>query len=169
MSGKKIVPMSELKRMSAGLRLTDVVTYLNSGNVIFRSAKKPSDIERSLEIEIAKVFAFEVKVIVFSISQIGSILAGCPFDEGKLGKEEKIYITLLAKIPDRDSVSRMNGFTDQSDEWAISGRAVYLLVKKGYAKTLFNNSFIERTLSVVATTRNANTLRKISEIGTFKR
>jgi uncharacterized protein (DUF1697 family) len=165
-SGRKIVPMGELKKLLDGLGLRQVTTLLNSGNVIFRSTPdRASGIERKIETAIVKAFGFEVKVLVFAIAEIESILAACPFDRKATDKDGKIYVTLLSEFTDEKSLSRMKPLPAQTDEFVVSGRAVYLLSRGGYSKTPYNNAFIEKTLGVDATTRNINTIERISEIG----
>ncbi len=165
-SGKRIVPMSRLKRILLDAGFHDVTTFLNSGNVVFRawdadSTRAVALIEEVIEDE----FGFHVKVLVLSIREVRQILGKCPFVEGTSGKSGKVYVTFLSSVPRPAAVAKLRLVSDETDEIAISGKAVYLLARRGYASTTFNNNFIERILQVEATTRNTNTLRKIVELG----
>jgi uncharacterized protein (DUF1697 family) len=57
------------------------------------------------------------------------------------------------------------GVIDPIDEITFAGSEVYLRCRSGYAKTMFSNTFIEKRLGVVATTRNWATVNKLLEIG----
>ncbi len=47
------------------------------------------------------------------------------------------------------------------DEFSISGKEIYLFCPNGYGKTKFNNSFFEKKLNTIATTRNWNTVKNL--------
>ncbi len=165
-SGNRIVPMSELKKIFTVLSFDNVITYLNSGNVIFRSgSSKATQMEQDIERLIQEKFEFRVRVMILKIGEVRKILAANPFDEELLQPHEKIHITLLSEVPKDDFVIKLRSFSDETDECVVSGRAVYLLTRRGYARILYNNNFIEKTLRVDATTRNINTLKRIAEIG----
>ncbi len=165
-SGKKTVPMPELKKLFSDAGYTSISTYINSGNVVFKSEKSdPDAIRQILEERIEAKFGFEVKVIVIELAELVSCLAQCPFKERSLGAGEQIYLTFLSKPPSRQAVGAIENRKGDSDEHVLRGKVVYLLVKNGYSNTSLNNKFLEKKLCVDSTTRNINTLRKISEIG----
>ena len=165
MSGKKTVPMPELKKLFIEAGYAGVYTYINSGNVVFRAAKPdPDAIRKILEERIESRFGFEVKVIVIALAELISYLAECPFDENSLREGEKIYLTFLSKLPSKQSVGAIEIGKGDTDAHVLKGKVVYLLVKNGYSQTNLNNAYLEKKLCVDATTRNINTLRKIAEI-----
>ena len=59
--GNKKVEMSKLKKAFEPMGFSDVSTYINSGNVIFKSGKK--DFSR-IEAGLKKAFGFEIKVVL---------------------------------------------------------------------------------------------------------
>ena len=65
-SGQKKILMAELKVLYESLKFKDVITYIQSGNVLFKSNEKLSDIEFATKIEkaIYKKYGFEVPVII---------------------------------------------------------------------------------------------------------
>ncbi len=164
-SGKKVVPMAELRKLFLEAGYAGVSTYINSGNVVFNSDGEDPDAVRSdIEARLMKKFGFEVKVIVTTLPELRGYLSGCPYDEGLLKDGENIYITILSRRPGREESAGVESVDGKGDEHLLAGKAVYILVKGGYTKTVFSNSFLEKKLGVDATTRNINTLRKIAEI-----
>lgn len=158
--------MAELSKLFLEAGFTDVSTYINSGNVVFSARETDTAlIVSAIEHRLLKKFGFEVKVIVVGLSELRRLVSMCPFDEKKLKDREKIYITLLSEKPEKRDISEIGKVDSREDEYMIAGKAIYLLVKNGYTKTVMNNSFLEKKLRSVATTRNINTLRKIAEIG----
>lgn len=165
-SGKKTVPMNELKRLFVDSGFVNVVTYLNSGNVVFQSDKDTNPRIRGLiEANLERRFGFEIKVIVLGLGELERYISRCPYDEKKLSQGEVIYFTLLSSAPSRKAVNEMKTCPDETDDFVVAVKVVYLVAGHGYSKTRYNNAFFEKAFRVDATTRNINTLRRISEIG----
>ena len=164
--GKNTVEMAALKRLMEKSGLREVVTYLNSGNVVFQAdGMRPSAIREKLEKLIREKFGFPVVTLVLPLPELQKILDACPYAERSLVGDEKIYFTFLTGIPREDAVGKLKSCSDETDECTVAERVVYVLVRRGYVKTTYTNNFIEKTLGVGATTRNYDTVRKIVERG----
>ena len=74
--GRGKVDMRELKRQVESLGCSDVSTYINSGNVIFRDRRAASTLTRLLEAELGR------RVAVRSLAQIQSLCRRIPVDWG---------------------------------------------------------------------------------------
>ena len=165
-SGQKIIKMEELRKVFESLRYSHVVTYVQSGNVVFVSGVSTIDLlRRTIERRLLKVFGFEASVIVKRLPEIGEVVKRNPFKKILLKENEKIYVTFLAEEPSDAAKDNLLKVTDNIDEIRLSGTEVYALCRKGYAKTQFSNTFIEKKFGVVATTRNLATVNKLWELG----
>jgi uncharacterized protein (DUF1697 family) len=80
--GRGKVDMRELKKQFERLGCTDVSTYINSGNVIFRDRRAASTLTRELEALLGH------RVAVRSLAQIQSLCKRIPVD-WRNDKEEK--------------------------------------------------------------------------------
>jgi len=163
-TGHNIVPMAVLRELCTKLGYSDVATYIQSGNIVFKSDQKPASIQKSIKGAIAKKFKFDVEIFVYNIGVLKKIVVHCPYDESKLSENEKIHFTLLSGLPDKRGIEKLKSI-DDADEFTIAGTTMYLLTRNGYGNTRFNNVFVERTLNVRATTRNFNTMKKLIEMG----
>ena len=163
-SGQKIIPMSVLRELCTKLGYSDVTTYIQSGNIVFTSDQKPSSIQKSIKETIAKKFKFDVDIFVYTIGELKKIVVHCPYDESNLSENEKIHFTLFSGLPDKQGIEKLKSIGD-ADEFTIAGRSMYLLTRNGYGNSRFNNVFVEKTLSVRATSRNFNTMKKLIEMG----
>ncbi|NTU72071.1 MAG: DUF1697 domain-containing protein [Coriobacteriia bacterium] len=77
--GNRKVEMKRLKTVCEALGLTDVRTYINSGNVVFRSGSTPpAPLVATLEAAILEEFGFPVKVIVRDAQTICSLVHELP-------------------------------------------------------------------------------------------
>ena len=73
--GKNKVDMKTLKGVFEDAGMTSVTTYINSGNVVFRSsARSRTTLASRLEKAIAERFGFEVKVLVRGLDDVRAIV-----------------------------------------------------------------------------------------------
>jgi uncharacterized protein (DUF1697 family) len=165
-SGQKKILMADLKVLYENLKFKDVRTYIQSGNVIFKSNEPLSDIEfeKKIEDQIFKKYDFHVPVIIRSEDEIRKIIAANPFLKEKNIEQKKLHVTFLSNIPDKENVESIEKMDFSPDKFMISGKEVYLYVPNGYGETKISNTFFEKKLKVKATTRNWNTVNKLSEL-----
>ncbi|HEX9024877.1 MAG TPA: DUF1697 domain-containing protein, partial [Clostridium sp.] len=62
--GKNIIKMNDLKRVFESIGLIEVQTYIQSGNVLFKSSDEKEMLLNKIEREIKNVFGFSVTVIL---------------------------------------------------------------------------------------------------------
>ena len=160
--------MADLKALYESLKFREVTTYIQSGNVIFESDGKLSDLELAKKIEqaIYKKYDFEVPVIIRSAEELENIISINPFLKEKDINTEKLHVTFLSEIPNKTNLKSINQFDFSPDRFIIIGKEVYLYTPGSYGETKLSNRFFENKLKVTATTRNWRTLNKLFEIAT---
>jgi uncharacterized protein (DUF1697 family) len=163
-SGQNKVAMADLRAHLSGAGYQDVITYVQSGNVVLRAPATPeSKLVADLERQIRKGFGLTVTVLVRTADQLRQIRAADPFV--KRGAETRsLYVTVLATKPTAAQVKELASKTVGPDEAIVRGREIYLHCPGGYGRTKLNNSFFERQLGTRATTRNWNTVTKLLEL-----
>jgi uncharacterized protein (DUF1697 family) len=162
-SGQKIIKMAELKVLYESLRLTNVATYIQSGNVVFQSKQNdPVLIGASIEKAIEKSFGFSVTVVLRQPAEFRRVINKCPFRGSAKIDESRIYVTFLKSRPALALVKAMADVAKKSgDTFQISGNEIYLYCPNGYGKTEFSIGFFEKRLKVAATTRNWKTVQTL--------
>ena len=164
-SGQKIIEMEALKKAFESLRYERVTTYIQSGNVVFGAASAAPLLRAQIENKLLKVFRYEVVVIVKTVKEIEEVLRRNPFKKVETGRGEKVYISFLEDKPAKTAAENLAAVKNDVDEIRLSGSEVYILCRKGYGKSLFTNTFIEKKLAVSATTRNWDTVQKLLSLG----
>jgi uncharacterized protein (DUF1697 family) len=159
--GHKKVPMAELKKQYEKLGFKHVKTLLNSGNVVFEGKDQHlSHIPEHLK----KAFGFEIPVITIPFAQIVKILEKDPFRNIAVTSGKRLYVTFL---PDRHHhplaipyASDNQGFQliDQTDTMLFS---VLDLDRTGTPDAM---KILEKNYGKNITTRNFNTIQKISKL-----
>ncbi|TAL67153.1 MAG: DUF1697 domain-containing protein [Bacteroidetes bacterium] len=165
-SGQKKIQMADLKVLYEELKFKDVITYIQSGNVIFKTDKKLSSTEivKKIEKKIFEKFKFDVPVIIRTIADMKKVQTVNPFIKQKGIDIERLYVTFLAELPKKTELEKIGTLDFSPEKFLIIGKEIYLHCPNGYGRTKLNNNFFENKLKVVATTRNWNTVNKLVEI-----
>lgn len=162
-SGQKPVRMADLKNLYQSLGLENVRTYVQSGNVLFESPEQDTEkLGKAIEKEIEKTFGFSVPVLIRSAADLRRILDNHPYKEED---PNRVLVTFLYAPPEQSKLDDLSHYEDKVDQFAIGELEIYLFCPGGYGKTRLSNSFFEKKLSVLATTRNWKTVNKLYEMG----
>lgn len=157
-TGHRKLPMAELRELCSEIGLADSVTYIQSGNVLFRSSAAEGSIERKIASAIADRYGYTVSVLVRDPDYLHRVVAANPFGE----KDEKfLHVTLLSGIPDEEAINELSAADYGQDGFVAGERAVYVHCPSGYGTTKLTNNFFEAKLGVSATTRNWRTMNKL--------
>ncbi len=158
-SGQKKILMADLRAILEENGLSNVRTYIQSGNVIFQSRDiKIDELAWKIKQCILSRYGFEVPVLVRTKTQLESILNASPFKDEKL---EKSYFTILHTIPEKELIKEVSALSYEKEEIFITPECVYGFCETGYGKAKFTNNLFERKLKVSATTRNYRTMVKL--------
>ena len=164
-SRKRKVPMAELRAMCERLNLQNVKTYIQSGNIVFKSSMvQTNDIAILLHNEIQKHFNFNVPVIVKTVNELSQIIEKNPFVSQEDITANRIYFVLLNSLPAIELLENLSEETFENEEYVVIDNCLYLKCALGYGKAKLNNNLIERKLKVMATTRNYRTMNKLQEL-----
>lgn len=77
-SGKNKISMNELKEELLKNNYTDVLTYLNSGNIILKSNKSEKDISDDVNKIIMNKFNIDIPVYVIKLEELIDVLNNNP-------------------------------------------------------------------------------------------
>jgi len=164
-NGQKRIQMQELSNLYALLGFEKIITYIQSGNVVFTSKlKNKIKIAGLIENGIKEKFGFPVSVFVMEKEELQKASEGNPFLKIKGIDSGKLHITFLSEIPHKDNIKKIVTCKDDNDKMVIAGKDVYLFCPNGYGRTRLTNSFFEKKLKAQATTRNWKTIIALLEL-----
>jgi uncharacterized protein (DUF1697 family) len=159
--GRNKVSMPELRSLLASLGLEDVVTYIQSGNVVFRSPTADRKrIAPRIERQIAEVFGVKATVLMRTPAELAEIADGNPFLKGE-AEHSKLHVVFLGGRPAADAVARLDPGRSPPDEFSVRGSEIYLRLPHGSGRSKLTLDYFERQLGLAATARNWNTLLKL--------
>lgn len=159
--GHKKIKMVDLREVLGTAGLTDVKTYIQSGNVVFSSSESASECEHRISETIKKEYGWDVPVLVRTTTQIEKILKGCPFPQEK---KEKSYFTILKSKPSEEKIAEANTVNYPGEEYFVTPECIYYFCGIDYTKAKLSGNWFEKKLETPITTRNYRTMMKLIEM-----
>lgn len=163
--GATRIAMADLRRLVTDLGHEDVKTYLQSGNVVFTSTKTDTaKLAQGIERAIADELGLTVPVLVRSGAELAAVMDASPY-AGKQDDPTRLLVAFLSAAPTKGRVAALTVPTGENVEYTVSGREVHLhFPDGGYGRSKFTNAYLEKTLGVVATTRNWKSVQALREM-----
>jgi uncharacterized protein (DUF1697 family) len=156
------VKMDELRALYASLKLQNPRTYVQSGNVLFKT-KEQDEARLSSRIQdgIEKKFGFRPDVILRTTEEMKKTVAKNPFAARKNIDPSKLLVTFLSANPAADACGKLMEIDTAPEELRLVGREVFIYYTNGLARPKFQWIKAEKILKVMCTGRNWNSVTKM--------
>jgi uncharacterized protein (DUF1697 family) len=152
--GTGALPMAELKAICERIGFTDVKTYIQSGNVIFRSDETEASVRERLEAALAKKMGTSPGVILRSHKELDTAAKGSPFPHAK---PSFLLIYFLPEPPPADALDKL--VAPDGEEVSIAGGEIYVHYPNGSGRSKLKLPALK-----AGTSRNLNTTIKLAEM-----
>ena len=160
--GNNKLPMKELVAVLEGMGLQSIKTYIQSGNVVFRSKTTDTQLAARIAAAIKKSHGFEPKVLLLDAAKLEKVIKANPFPEGER-EGNTLHFNFLASVPPEPDLAGIEKDRAASERWQLKGDVFYLYAPDGIGRSKLATS-MERLLGVPMTGRNWNTVRKLKEL-----
>lgn len=160
--GHHKLPMADLCKKLEALGFENVITLLNSGNIIFDAKNENIEkIENLISFHLEKTFGFPVPTIIRKSKTITTLYTDDPFQDIKLTKDIRLYVSLLKNnIPSDLKLPKTN--TDNSFQIIeIRDNIILSVLDISIDKTPIAMKALEQYFGKDITTRNWNTIERI--------
>jgi uncharacterized protein (DUF1697 family) len=159
------IKMDALRALYESLKLEDPRTYVQSGNVIFRTKEKnTAKITTQIQKAIAKKLGVSPAVILRTTTELKKAIAANPFVSRNDIVPGKLLVTFLSAEPAADAQSVYDQFKAYPEEIHLKGRELYIYFPNGAGKSKLPWSQVEKLLKVAGTARNWNSVTKMLEM-----
>jgi uncharacterized protein (DUF1697 family) len=163
--GHHLIKMEALRALYASLGLLDAQTYVQSGNVVFRSKEKNhSSLARKIEAAIEREFGFRPDVILRTPAEVRDAMARNPFAARKGMEPSKLLLVFLASALSTETITATRAISCEPEEMHIHERELYIYFPNGMARPKLSMSTVERAIKTSWTGRNWNTVTKLLEM-----
>ncbi|MGH8737690.1 MAG: DUF1697 domain-containing protein [Burkholderiales bacterium] len=164
-AGRKRMGMEALRTSFEALALTDVVSYLQSGNLVFSSSQEDSHaLADALEARLLADFGHEVNVLVLPAKEFDEIVGANPLSPHAEKAGSQYHATFLFRHVPETLFGEQQLPLQEGEKAALVGRVVYLYCPNGYAKSGLSNAYFEKALGARATTRNWRSVRALQAL-----
>lgn len=160
-----MIKMEELRRSFESLGFTNVVSYINSGNLAFDCKKiAEAKLVQKLEEAIKKDFGLSISVMVRERGHIADVLTNNPF-KGHFESHKQMHVLFMRdEMPVEKQAALAEQQTDR-EKFAVTGREIYAMLLDGLAESVvFKKNFIEGKLKTPTTGRNWRTVERLTTL-----
>ena len=157
--------MPALREALAASGMTDVRTYLQSGNVIAQSRLRThGQVSNHVRQVLVADFSLDVPVITRRPAELDQVIAANPFAAQATQRAHLVRVVFLAGVPSAPRIEQMMADDALRDTCRVVGDHVYVDYVRGYHGTGRTATYFTRALEVDGTERNWRTVLALSEI-----
>jgi len=164
------IKMDALRALYVSLKLDDPRTYVQSGNVIFRTPafrrnqKNITHLAKEIQDAIARNFGFHPEVILRTPEEFTKAIAANPFAKRKDLDPAGLLVTFLASEPSAEARARLLALKPNPEEMHLVGRELYIYFPNGMGRSKLQWSALDKKLETSGTARNWTSVISILEI-----
>ena len=159
--GKHKVPMQEVKTLLEQSTYKNVITLLNSGNLIFNAKEQGiSVLENKLSELLEPHFSFPIPVIALSARSLQQMIEENPFQKEEIHKDIRLYVSFTKE--EIQNKTELQLLEDESFKIIKStSNQIFSMVDLSKGKTTKAMEKLDKLYKKKITTRNWNTLERI--------
>jgi uncharacterized protein (DUF1697 family) len=151
------IAMPRLRGALEAAGFADVATYVQSGNVVLTSRKKPERLAAECTRLIATELGLDVAVVVRTRDELAAVVERNPL--GDVADNPKRYqVSFLAEEPSPELVAKLAAAAIESERFVAIGRELYGWHPGGVARSKLWGRLAGRDLGITATARNWTTV-----------
>ena len=161
--GNNILPMKELVSDLKALKLENIRTYIQSGNVVFDfEQKNVKALAKTITEQIERQRGFGPQVLIISSNELQHAINANPFPNA-VSDPKSLHFFFLENPPAMPNVKALDQAKTPTETYLLRGSVFFLHAPEGIGRSKLATS-AERHLGVAATARNYRTVAKIAAI-----
>jgi uncharacterized protein (DUF1697 family) len=163
--GHNQIKMDALRALYVSLKLEAVTTFIQSGNVVFRTKERDlGKICKRIGDGIEKGFGFRPEVILRTVEEMRGVVTRNPFAGRTDIEPGKLLVWFLAGKPDAEARKKVFTVKMDREEIRVEERELYIYFPDGQGRSKLSMAAVERALKVAGTGRNWNSVLKLLEM-----
>lgn len=160
--GGRVVKMDALKKIFESMGLSDVESFIASGNLVF-SSKGVRGLDARIAAGLEKALGYEVPTFVRTLDEVAAAALYTPFPERDAARFPTTLVGFLSKELDAAGVERLSVLESPADRFHVRGRDFWWLSAHHQARPAITGRQLEKALGEPTTLRNVNTIRRMAE------
>lgn len=161
LGGKNKLPMKELAAIFTEHGASDVRTYIQSGNVVFRAARaKVARLPELVGAGIEARFGHRPPIVLRTSDEMSGVLETNPFlADG--ADPDALHVAFLDVAPPAAKIAALDPKRSATDRFVVRGREIYLHTPNGIGRSKLTNAYFDSKLGATSTVRNWRTVREL--------
>lgn len=163
--GKNKISMTELRTVFEESGFKDVVTYINSGNIIFKSYNNNElELKSQCEISIKDRFDLDIPVTIISAVDLSNAMQNAPawWDNNSLSKNNVIFV--IQPVIAKELIEQIGVAKPEYEQVSYHGQVIFWSAPlKTYSRTRWSKIAGKPAYKSI-TIRNANTTKKLLQL-----
>jgi len=162
--GHNPISMQALRAFCGSLDLQGAQTYVQSGNVVFRSKERNlSALAKRFEDAFEKTFGFRAPLVLRTASEMRTVIANSPFATRKEIEPGKFHVIFLTEELNPEARKQLEAAKVGLEEIKPGSREVYVYYPTGMGKSKLP-PLLDRILKKAGTARNWNSVTALLEM-----
>ena len=161
--GRHKIAMPELRSACADLGWQGVQSYIQSGNLVFRTDAAPSSLEAELEQAIEHRFGLSIRVVVRPAERWTVYVRGNPYPDASQEEPNVVLLALSKAPPQRGAVEALQEAADGEFVTQV-GEALWIHYRGGIGRSKLSPALLDRLVGSPVTARNWRTVLKLHEM-----
>jgi uncharacterized protein (DUF1697 family) len=164
--GHAVVKMSELKKMFEQMGFNNVITYIQTGNVVFSSNESDGKkLALQIENKFKSAIGHESKIFILTNDKLKKAASRNPFEPEKRDKLQKCHLMFLSGKPNAENIKDLMKLKGKEYRFHVQDDVLYYAYDNKYAGNRRNLDF-EKILDVKGTARSWRVVDKLIELST---
>jgi uncharacterized protein (DUF1697 family) len=160
--GGRKLEMKPLREAAQANGFPDLVTYIQSGNLIFSAEGDEASVEARIETLIATEFDLKAIAIARTVDHFERIAATNPFPDSI---PKLLHLCVSKRPAASDSAALLTERAKDGERIALAGGELWIdFADSGVARSKLTPSAIDKAAGSTVTARNWNTVRKLIEL-----
>ena len=176
----KRINMGQLRKSFEALGFERVQTYIQSGNVVFKTKQTSTSVlSKRIEEKIVSGFGFSVSVISRSSNEMSKAIERNPFlnergiDHDAINREkispekidpDKLHVMFLSDAPAPAALKTLTDLIAPPDQCRSVDREIYFHLPNGVSQSVLMKKPADRILAVTTTMRNWRTVNSLHQM-----
>ncbi|MGB1249395.1 MAG: DUF1697 domain-containing protein [Candidatus Promineifilaceae bacterium] len=160
--GHKKIKMADLRALYATLDVTNVRSYIQSGNVVFDSAEQNRQILASqIETAIEGAYGFYVPVLLRTADELAQLIEQNPLLSFTDGDGKNHYVLFLGNLLNETQLAKLGTSIEGKEQFVVLGDAILIYYPNGAGRSKLSTNYFERKLGISGTMRNWRSVNKL--------
>lgn len=160
--GNNKLPMKELVKVLEAKGLTDVKTYIASGNMVFRSALDETALIKLIEDAIESNFGFRPSTFIITLAHIEKLMNANPFrDYEHKGKAQHVFF--FKGAPSKVDREKLDSLKADDEAYHVTDEAFYFYAPEGIGRSKLIEK-LGQAIKADMTARNLNTVETLRDM-----